>query len=514
MDNLFDAIRHGSFEKVQQIVSSEPSLIDVADDTGRTAITVAVESRNVGVVKLLVERNCRLSRWLAFNFIFSSKEPQLDGSPPSLNKDMDDVSRSLDENVLLINHSSVDGNCGEGKTTARIQAEIQYPRKEDSDICLGNRQTVPPYIQSQHCDKTEQSLLNTNMFYPPLLAAVTVNSLEMVKIILETQRCFVDEAHKNITPLLQACIKGYTDIAAVLIKSGADVNGQSAINSLAEEAQWYYKPLYQAVQHNHNDIIEILVNSGALYLQIVPLDTNSFHAADPASMSHRGLATLLELAVRRCQPPMVSFLIEIFRSSITDLSRYYSLMWSIKLHLTDMTQLLIAKLFPETYNIETDECREQYRQTLRVAVRECPQNDETVPLLLLKRFGASLFMKEENFFIILHSAVIRCLPQLVTRLVEMMKEPQCQFDVSAYESWPDICSAALYYGNKQILTVLYEHGLLDFSAYCNGENAFFEAIFCGRNGSSVYVSIKILNFCKKKLILGLKLHKQQIMRGI
>ncbi|KAK7485082.1 hypothetical protein BaRGS_00023721 [Batillaria attramentaria] len=478
MDELHGTIREGNFDRVQQLVRDNWSLVEIGDpDDGKTAVSVAIESRNDDIAKWLIRNGCRLSRSERTN----------------------DSRLTCNSDIQKIVNTSANGliQCGNLFAGVTKNDEANELNRGDTQACssssVGGSQSKDKPIYHSEPSAPEE---NVGLFYPPLFAAVSVGSYEMVKLLLESQRAPVEESFRFKTPLVKACIEGYVDIAALLIKFGADVIGHCTNQKMnVHDSKWYHSPLYHAVQNNQAEVIEMLVASGATYIHEVPLQVYSFHGADPYTISHRAYAPLLELGVRQCQPSVVSFLIDSFRSEITDLGRYYALVWSVKYHQAGMTEVLLEKLFPDSYNMEVDECGDKYRQILRIAVRECPQHNETVPLLLLQRFGRSLFPQEEGFHIILHSAVLRRLPQLVTKLLEIAKHPSCNFHVSHYESWPDLCSAALYYGNKQILSALYDNGWLDLSTQSDGENAFFEAIFCERNGASVYEVLSWLVDC-------------------
>lgn len=62
-----------------------------------------------------------------------------------------------------------------------------------------------------------------------------------------------DPTHDGRTPLLEACIRGFTDIATLLIRRIADVNVTHA----------HLTPLLYAAKEGHIDIVNLLVTSQA-----------------------------------------------------------------------------------------------------------------------------------------------------------------------------------------------------------------------------------------------------------
>ena len=58
---LFDAIRAGDFERVKQLVSAEPALVDARDAAGQSAILTAVYGGRKEIANLLVARGATLT---------------------------------------------------------------------------------------------------------------------------------------------------------------------------------------------------------------------------------------------------------------------------------------------------------------------------------------------------------------------------------------------------------------------------------------------------------------------
>lgn len=88
-----------------------------------------------------------------------------------------------------------------------------------------------------------------------LLSAVEKNDLQRVKELLrQGADVQVKDAH-GATPLLKAARYGYTEIAALLIEKGADVNAKDDAIGMT--------PLILAASRGHTDTTKLLIEKGA-----------------------------------------------------------------------------------------------------------------------------------------------------------------------------------------------------------------------------------------------------------
>jgi len=58
---LFDAIKAGEFERVKEIVSADPALVNSRNESGETAVLTAVYNRQKAIANLLVARGATLT---------------------------------------------------------------------------------------------------------------------------------------------------------------------------------------------------------------------------------------------------------------------------------------------------------------------------------------------------------------------------------------------------------------------------------------------------------------------
>ena len=95
---------------------------------------------------------------------------------------------------------------------------------------------------------------------PDLLQAVLVTDTRRVEALL-AQGVDVNEVSSGSTALAAAVDCEQYDIAKLLLKHGADVNGRTGGNPHGQTHGW--TPLFYAVRRGRADLVELLLNGGA-----------------------------------------------------------------------------------------------------------------------------------------------------------------------------------------------------------------------------------------------------------
>ncbi|KAK7092718.1 ankyrin-3-like [Littorina saxatilis] len=421
MDAVFSAAKENNVARLEDLIDgSRLWLIDAANESGKTPISIAVESNSADAAKWLIERGCRLTL------------------------------------------------------------------TEDTAVSAVSQSMVP--------EEVLPATAKSGQFYPPLLAAVASHSTQMATLLLQAEHVEVDEAYRDVTPLIRACTEGLRDMVTLLLDHGADVNGrQISDDDLDLETEnpreWEHRPLYHAVEHGHADLVEILAKRGARYVNLGPLPCHNFWATQNIQLQ-RCWGSILELAVVKCCPK-VEFLLDFYRVNISGLDAYYALALSVTAKRIPMVRLFLDKYYltPSGEIPGRLELCNNYWLVIRLAVRECKE-EETIPILLLQRFGVLLADDADRSRIVslLFVAVLRNLPGVVAKVARILTS---HFDVAALKECPsagtllrDVRGMALYHGNQRILETLQDSDLLDLHIF---PDAIFEVLACERTGTGASV---------------------------
>ena len=145
--------------------------------------------------------------------------------------------------------------------TAGSKDMVELLVTKGADVNAEDREGGTPlwYAKGKnHTDVVE--LLNkygarSDMPVQALLDAVRDGKSEQVKSLIEKGANMNTRDYQGRTPLHLAAAKGYTDIAELLVKGGADINAKS--DNLGTTA------LIVAIQNGHRDTVKVLVANGA-----------------------------------------------------------------------------------------------------------------------------------------------------------------------------------------------------------------------------------------------------------
>ncbi|KAI5698020.1 hypothetical protein M8J75_000661 [Diaphorina citri] len=118
------------------------------------------------------------------------------------------------------------------------------------DLCTeGDLETVQTALKSFKSSKLPTDLVGSS----PLHYAAKKNKLDIAKILIESNRCSLENKMKK-TPLHLAAQEGHVDMCKLLIKHQIDVNAQDIMGMAA---------LHWAVTYEHWDVVSLLMDNGA-----------------------------------------------------------------------------------------------------------------------------------------------------------------------------------------------------------------------------------------------------------
>ena len=131
----------------------------------------------------------------------------------------------------------------------------------------------------QEMDCTERIALlavDENSEHTPLISAVRNGNLDCVKVLLKygadiegqaysfdcCERRFRNFRFERCTPLFAAAANGYLDVLTYLVENGADVNAVTR-DFVDQHRDRSYSPLTMAIEREHIDTVKFLVEQGA-----------------------------------------------------------------------------------------------------------------------------------------------------------------------------------------------------------------------------------------------------------
>ncbi len=151
-----------------------------------------------------------------------------------------------------------------------------------------------------------------------LISAVKNGDLKNVETFIAASAGLEARDNEDMTALMIAAKKGYTDIASKLIKAGANVNAKDRFGCTA---------FFKAADKGHTEIVKLLIANGAakneknfgeLFVRAVFLGDNEMVKAlivEGASIDHDTLNTAYSFARNRCSAEVVALLKNLLKKS-------------------------------------------------------------------------------------------------------------------------------------------------------------------------------------------------------
>lgn len=112
-------------------------------------------------------------------------------------------------------------------------------------------------------DKTGCIDYEKNIYARPLYWAVIYNKLDVIKCLVE-KKAEIDyqpEGYRKLTVLMESIFHGYSDIAILLIRAGADVNiVDEHSRSAVDLAELYNRPIFENMKKVGQKVVKIFFN--------------------------------------------------------------------------------------------------------------------------------------------------------------------------------------------------------------------------------------------------------------
>ncbi|OLD00923.1 MAG: hypothetical protein AUJ07_12335 [Crenarchaeota archaeon 13_1_40CM_3_53_5] len=216
-EELFKAIGSGNKTQVEQMVRSNPDIINAKDATGVSAILYALYRGRVEIAELLAERKTSLD-------IFEAA---------SLGK-LSRVQELLREYPKSANAFSPDG-------FNVLGLAAHFGRKGVVELLVENGADV-------------NAVASNPTGFTALTGALAGNHAEIARILVLRGANVNHRYEQGFSPLMLAVEDGDAEMTRFLIEHGADVNARTKDNKTA---------LSFALEKGHQDVVVVLKDSGA-----------------------------------------------------------------------------------------------------------------------------------------------------------------------------------------------------------------------------------------------------------
>ena len=275
-----------SFRDIITLLLDHPGIeVDKKASDGRTALHEAVNSQNIPLINLLLDRGADINK------AYKCGRTPIQSAVLQNNKDIvellldrgaevnkDDtskvtlllcaVNKGYIDIVRLLLDRGADINKADNSGRTPLQGAIQQNNKDIVELLLKH-----PNIEVNKADNSGRT---------PIQSAVLQNNKDIVELLLKHPNIEVNKGDNNgYTPLLKAVSYSNIDIIESLLKHGADVNGESS-NNIA---------LYISVKQR-SDIISLLLDN--TNIQVSKQDdaaNTAFHIA--AAIGRQAIIELL-----------------------------------------------------------------------------------------------------------------------------------------------------------------------------------------------------------------------------
>ncbi|MFA5293580.1 MAG: ankyrin repeat domain-containing protein [Phycisphaerae bacterium] len=313
---IFDAIKYGTIEQLQQILNEHPNFVNSMEDSRTTPIIAAVRKGKVEKVKLLIEKGAQLNLadkdgMAPIHHAAEKGEKEIieilvkNGADINLESDEDEctalgfaISKRHKEavEVLLNNGANInyqnnypaytplhfavksDNNdivqflISKGADTNRTnslgETPLHYAKSEAMKQILIlnggiNLSDLTKAIKDKNCEKISEflkrspCLANSGLYETSLEKAIKTDDIEIVKMFLDAGADVNIKNGNGRYPLEESLEYDVKDanIAMLLIDKGANIN----------VSEWYSQktPLHTAIERGNVELVRMLLDKGA-----------------------------------------------------------------------------------------------------------------------------------------------------------------------------------------------------------------------------------------------------------
>jgi ankyrin repeat protein len=223
-EDIFEPIKKGDLKTIKALLESDPNLLNAPDKNDRTPLLQAIFSRQVPVLKLLLEKGADYTKankegFTALHFaVFTSSTEMVE--------------------LLVAKNAPLNGNANVIGATP-LELAVSGGHKEIVEILIAKGAAID---------------LKDGKGYTPLMKAVMTGRADIVLVLVAKGASLNEKDEMGSTPLLLASLTGQKVLAEWLIEKGSDVN---AMNELGGT------PASVAAREGHQEIADMLIAKGA-----------------------------------------------------------------------------------------------------------------------------------------------------------------------------------------------------------------------------------------------------------
>lgn len=286
----------GDLKRVKELLKEDPNRVGDTDDTGNTALMLAVESGNIELVEFLIEKgadieatNINLDKRYALSIAANAGNEEMvklllkKGANANVNKN-GSFSYCYNTSVNSAISAIKGGNINivkimiEANKNENLEKALKYATTSDLEIC----KLIFKEIKSENLKKAlsnhsyEINLevlrlileemridLDLSQIRRYLKSGVSRGDLDLVRYILILERVDLNDkalnSNEGYNLLTEAINKGYTDLSKLLIENGIDINYTFVPRGNHGSAS---NSLISAIKRKNIEIISILIEKG------------------------------------------------------------------------------------------------------------------------------------------------------------------------------------------------------------------------------------------------------------
>jgi len=254
---LMSAASAGNCEIVKMLAGSQKGnikYIDATAQSGGSALMFAAGNGKVECVETLIGNGADI------HMTVQATAEYLDGLAQAINSGQD---LQMEEHVDGVDSLMIAAGAGHEDVVKLLLGKGSDPKKKDDDdktalsaAVKGNFGEVASLLVVGGSDPNDDYIDEEGVAHNLLMDAIIVENEEFTKLLVENGADVGHVDENGVTTLLQACHRGLTETAALLLKNGAaaaaDVTNVDGIT-----------PIVAAASEGHSEIVNLLVAANA-----------------------------------------------------------------------------------------------------------------------------------------------------------------------------------------------------------------------------------------------------------